>query len=105
MELPDNRNRAIICLGTWHHYMTRFQPRDTSWKIRLLIEMKQWAVLHPKEPPIIYEDIERWSERYGATKNPAELISEEIQGYALLYTRSKLDDRQRADFDEIFLIR
>ena len=100
MELPDNRNAAIIYLGTWHHYMTRFQPTDISGIIRLLLEMRKWTVLHPKEPPILYEDIEKWFEWYSTTKNLAESISEEIRGPSLIYTRSKLDERQRADFDE-----
>ena len=105
MELPDNRNRALIYLGTWHHYMTRFQPTDTSGIIRLLLEMKKWTVLHSKEPPIVYEDIRRWIKWYSTTKNPAEVISEEIRGLALMYTRSKLNDKQRLDFDERFFIR
>ena len=100
MELPDNRNAAIIYLGTWHHYMTRFQPADTSGIIHLLLEMKKWTVLHPTQSPILYEDIKGWIKWYSTTKDPEELISEEIRGSSLIYTRSKLDDKQRTDFDE-----
>ena len=90
MELPENRNEAIIWLDAWYNYMIKYCPNDTEWTVQFLAELDARHKKYYYQEPITLGDIEKWNKWVNSTDKPEELIHKQHIRNSLAYVESKL---------------